>query len=96
MIGILMIRLSQSGSIVNGAPLLRPLQVLENSPRAEGFTGRGLSLRREVLCHGIGYQNSLGLLQWKGEGESVETAEGEGAVRGAGTEASFPFRHFEQ
>ena len=36
-IGILMIRLSQSGSIVNGAPLLRPFQCVGEFSSGGGF-----------------------------------------------------------
>jgi hypothetical protein len=68
-IGILVIRLSQSGSIVNETLLLRPLQVLQNFPRAEGFTRRSLSLQREIL-----YQNRLPKIHW------VATVEGEKGI----------------
>jgi hypothetical protein len=38
----------------------------------------------------------LGLLNWKGERQTVDATEGEGAVRGKGTEVSVIFRQLEQ
>jgi hypothetical protein len=66
-IGILVIRLSQRGPIVNGAPLFRTFQLPENSPWGEGFTGRSFPLRWEIPYHGIDHEGCLGVLQWKGE-----------------------------
>ena len=85
-IGILVIRLSHRGSVVNGMPLFRSLRLLEEFhlggwvSRIEAFhcDGKHLTMR-------YGMKFPLGCCSGRGKGESVEAVESEGTVRGAGT-----------
>jgi len=46
-------------------------------------------------CHKMGQEGSSGVAEVEGERETVDATEGEGAVRGAGTDVSVIFRQLE-